>query len=108
LLPRAGIIWAPPSWVEIGAGEPPWAREAAIGPPEFPQPGPERPETIRNVGDVEPLDYWPPERGVRRRLAPAPLTEFTGLAHWQLAPGQLGAPQHCHSAEESSSSAASA
>src|SRR5439155_24117025 len=59
LLPRASIIWAPPSWVEIGAGEPPWDREAAIGPPEFPQPGPERPETIRDVGDVEPLDYWP-------------------------------------------------
>ena len=99
-LPRAGIIWAWPGWVEVGAGDAPWDREAALGPPEFPEPEAERPETIRNLADVEPLDFWPRERGVRRRLAPAPLTEFTGLGHWELEPGQMSAPAHCHSAEE--------
>jgi uncharacterized cupin superfamily protein len=86
--------------VETGAGDPPWDREAALGPPEFPQPEAARPDTIRNVDDVEPVAGWPAERGIRRALAPAPLTEFTGLTHWRLEPGQLGAPQHCHSAEE--------
>jgi uncharacterized cupin superfamily protein len=35
VLPRAGVMWAWPSWVEVGAGEHPWKREVAVGPPEF-------------------------------------------------------------------------
>ena len=58
ILPRAGIAWLWPTWVEVGAGDHPFEREAAAGPPDLGTPAP-RPATIVALADV-------PERSVRR------------------------------------------
>src|ERR1700732_1529680 len=42
-LPRAGIAWSFPRWVELGSGDVPFAREAAAGAPDCPPPESERP-----------------------------------------------------------------
>jgi len=95
VLPRAGVMWAWPSWDEVGAGEHPWKREAAAGLPEFTEPEPERPETIRNVDELEG------EAGRRwRPLAPRGISGLTGLDRIALDPCETGAPRHCHSADE--------
>ena len=46
-LPRAGVMWAGPAWVDDGvaAGEP-WAREAAAGPLAMPEHVSQRPGWI--------------------------------------------------------------
>ncbi|MFN2467435.1 MAG: cupin domain-containing protein [Gaiellaceae bacterium] len=101
VLPRAGVMWAWPSWVEVGKGDRPWAREAAAGPPEFPPPETERPETIRAREETEMItNEREGHRARARRLAPPPIAESTGLNFVQLEPGQMGPPPHCHSAEE--------
>jgi uncharacterized cupin superfamily protein len=93
-LPRAGVAWTFPQWVELADGENPFAREAAAGPPVCPEPG-ERPAnvvTLEHVPSV--LD------GRARRLAAQAGARALGLNHVTLAPGQAGAPAHCHSLEE--------
>src|SRR5271167_1447119 len=45
-LPRAGVAWSFPRWVELSEGDSPFAREAAAGPPECSSPSPERPANI--------------------------------------------------------------
>jgi len=77
-----------------------FVRESALGPPELPEPGP-RPGTIVNLADVEPDTI---ERSrvarARRNLGRAAGSVTTGLQHVVVAPGKLGAVEHCHSAEE--------
>ncbi len=73
----------------------PWHREAKIGPPDFPEPEADRPETIRNLDEVEAQ-----HGGRRKALAPRGISESTGLNWTKLRPGETGAPRHCHSAEE--------
>lgn len=94
-LPRAGVAWSFPRWVELAQGESPFAREAAAGPPECPPPRDERPPNVVNLMDVEPiLD------GRARRVGKAAGASATGLNHVVLGPGATGAPPHCHSLEE--------
>lgn len=94
-LPRAGVAWSFPRWVELGDGEPPFAREAACGPPECPPPTAERPAHVVALQSVEPiLD------GRVRRVGKAAGALATGLNHVVLAAGGEGAPVHCHSHEE--------
>ena len=94
-LPRAGIAWSFPRWVELAEGESPFSREAAAGPPECPPPKAERPRNVVALADVEAiLD------GRARRLGAAAGAIATGLNHVVLAPGGTGAPPHCHSQEE--------
>jgi uncharacterized cupin superfamily protein len=94
-LPRAGVAWAFPRWVELPEGDPPFAREAAAGPPECGEPEAERPANVVALGDVEAiLD------GRCRRVGMAAGAVATGLNHVVLAPGAAGAPAHCHSLEE--------
>jgi uncharacterized cupin superfamily protein len=94
-LPRAGIAWSFPRWVELAEGDSPFAREAAAGPPECP---PAKAERLRNVvalADVEPvLD------GRARRLGAAAGSIATGLNHVVLPADGHGAQAHCHSQEE--------
>ena len=52
-LPRAGVSWLFPSWVEAGGGARPWEREAAAGEPEVGEAS-ERPKNIINVDALEP------------------------------------------------------
>src|SRR5438132_613078 len=94
-LPRAGTVWSFPRWLELADGEPPFAREAAAGPPECASPREERPKNVVALEDVPSiLD------GRARRLGMAAGAVATGLNHVVLGPGVHGAPAHCHSQEE--------
>jgi uncharacterized cupin superfamily protein len=94
-LPRAGVAWSFPRWVELGEGDSPFAREAAAGPPECPEPAAERPSNVVSLADVEAT------RGGRvRTLGRAAGAVATGLNHVVLHAGEQGAPAHCHSHEE--------
>ena len=99
-LPRAGVTWNSPSWLEAGEGKPPFEREADLGPPECPEPS-DRPASMVNVDEAEPRERERENhRGVWRRLGAAAGARRTGLNHIHLEPGQMAAPPHCHSAEE--------
>lgn len=94
-LPRAGVAWSFPRWVELGEGETPFEREAAAGPPECPPPEPQRPPNVVALKDVPAiLD------GRARRLGKAAGARASGLNHVVLEAGGQGAPAHCHSHEE--------
>jgi uncharacterized cupin superfamily protein len=99
-LPRAGIIRTAGTWTVVGEGPAPWDREAQAGEPQLP-PASERPDTIVNVGQVEPEEF---RHGsvevIQRDLAQAAGSVRTGLQHLTVAPGKLPSPPHCHSAEE--------
>jgi uncharacterized cupin superfamily protein len=103
MLPRAGIAWLYPGWTEVTSAHAvhPWEREAALGPVDFPDPEPERPDWIVNVDDVEPIERRRGDvQAVFRDLARAAGSEATGLKHNVVDPGSLLVPAHCHSAEE--------
>jgi uncharacterized cupin superfamily protein len=100
-LPRAGVLWAGPSWVDDAtkAGHP-YRREAEAG--ELPRPAVSpRPGWIVHRDDVEPRDEERPGRSYRsRRLGVAVGARTSGMRHMTIAPGTYGYPRHCHSAEE--------
>jgi uncharacterized cupin superfamily protein len=101
LLPRAGVSWLGPTWVLQGAPEDhPYKREAAAGPPEVGTLA-DRPSHVVNVDDVAPTTRSGAtvERTVRD-LGRAAGSFATGLRLYDVAPGKLGTPPHCHSAEE--------
>jgi uncharacterized cupin superfamily protein len=101
LLPRAGVSWLGPTWVLEGAPEDhPYKREAAVGPPEVGALG-ARPSHVVNVDDVEPATRAGAtvERTVRD-LGRAAGSFATGLRLFDVPPGKLNNPPHCHSAEE--------
>jgi uncharacterized cupin superfamily protein len=94
-LPRAGIAWSFPRWVELPGGDHPFAREAAAGPPECPPPEAERPPNVVALADVPAIFD-----GRARRCGQAAGATATGLNHVVLTAGGRGAPAHCHSVEE--------
>ena len=94
-LPRARTAWSFPRWVDLADGENPFAREAAAGAPECPEPEAERPANVVALDDVEPI-----LEGRCRRLGIAAGATATGLNHVALTSGASGAPAHCHSVEE--------
>jgi uncharacterized cupin superfamily protein len=94
-LPRAGVAWSIPRWVELGTGDSPFAREAAAGPPDCPPPEAERPRGVVALVDVPAT-----MEGRVRRLGQAAGALATGLNHIALGAGEHGAPAHCHSREE--------
>jgi uncharacterized cupin superfamily protein len=101
LLPRAGVSWLGPTWVLEGAPEDhPWKREAAAGPPEVDELA-ERPARIVNISDIEPERRRGStvSRGVRD-LGRAAGSLKTGIRLFDVEPGKLLNPPHCHSAEE--------
>jgi uncharacterized cupin superfamily protein len=94
-LPRAGVAWSFPRWVELADGDSPFVREAAAGAPECPPPKPERPPNVVALADV------PAILDGRARLAgKAAGAVATGLNHVVLPAEGQGAPAHCHSEEE--------
>jgi uncharacterized cupin superfamily protein len=94
-LPRAGVAWSFPRWVELGDGDSPFVREAAAGPPDCPPPKAERPP------NVIALDASPSIRDGRvHPIGKAAGAAATGLNHVALPAGGAGAPAHCHSLEE--------
>ena len=78
-----------------------FVHESNLGPPELPPEPSPRPDTIVNVGEVEP-DSVERIRVVRtrRNLGRALGSVTTGLQHVEVAAGKESAPLHCHSAEE--------
>jgi uncharacterized cupin superfamily protein len=101
-LPRAGVMWAGPAWIDdsVGAGHP-FQREAKAGQLPFPAQVSARPEWIVHRDDVPADAVERPGRGYRsRRLGAAATARTTGLRHVTIAPGKLGVPRHCHGAEE--------
>jgi len=77
-----------------------FVREAELGPPELPEPGP-RPENVVNVAAVEgSIVDRPRVSRRRRRLGEAAGAVATGLNHVEVGPGKDGDPLHCHSLEE--------
>ncbi len=94
-LPRAGVAWSFPRWLELGGGDSPYAREAAAGPPECPPPSAERPGHLVALQDVPAL-----REGRVRAVGCTAGAQATGLNHVALAAGEPGAPVHCHSQEE--------
>ncbi|HET9243732.1 MAG TPA: cupin domain-containing protein [Gaiella sp.] len=101
LLPRAGVSWLGPTWVLEGAPEDhPWKREAAVGAPAPGTPA-ERPAHIVNVDDVERDDrQGATVARATRDLGRAAGSYKTGLKLYEVTPGKLQNPPHCHSAEE--------
>jgi uncharacterized cupin superfamily protein len=101
-LPRAGVGWLLPTWVEIAPGDPPWAREVAVGEPPVGEVAP-RPANVVNVGDDRFGEAaW---RAGRRRpglrqIGAAAGSQRAGLNHETLEPGRLSSVPHCHSADE--------
>jgi uncharacterized cupin superfamily protein len=94
-LPRAGVAWSFPRWVELADGDSPFAREAAAGPPECPPPNPERPANVVAMADV-PATFDGHVHAVGRAAG----ATATGLNHVVLPADGGGAQAHCHSAEE--------
>jgi uncharacterized cupin superfamily protein len=99
-LPRAGVIWSFPSWLEANPGEAPFEREAELGPPDCPEPGP-RPPRIASVAGCEAGERSHGDcEFVVRNLGVACGSRRTGMRHHVVAPGKMGWPPHCHAAEE--------
>jgi uncharacterized cupin superfamily protein len=98
-LPRAGIVRME---VDLAVLEGPTAfeREAAAGELELSPPSP-RPASIVNLAGVEGDAREGATVARRRRdLARPAGSERTGLKVYDVYPGKLGTPLHCHSAEE--------
>jgi uncharacterized cupin superfamily protein len=102
VLPRTGVAWLWPAWVEIGTEGHPWQREAGAG--DLPLPAPsERPASIVNLHDPRVRLVEEQRRtiaGVDRMLGEAAGSERCGLNHVTTDAGKLSVPPHCHSAEE--------
>jgi uncharacterized cupin superfamily protein len=96
VLPRAGVAWMHPSWVDVG-GPHPWEREATIGEPEVGEVSP-RP---RRIANIDQGIRWELETGaVDLNLGDVIGSVETGLSHMTIPPGAEGYPPHCHAAEE--------
>jgi uncharacterized cupin superfamily protein len=96
VLPRAGVAWMSPSWVDVG-GAHPWEREAAAGEPEVGEIS-TRPSRIANLSQGI---QWELDTGaIDLNLGDVVGSAETGLSHMTIPPGQEGYPPHCHAAEE--------
>jgi uncharacterized cupin superfamily protein len=100
-LPRAGVAWLGETWAPVGAEEDhPWAREAAVGPPEVGELSP-RPSHIVHVPDLEAHERDGATVGRRVRFPGREAGAVrTGIRHAEVFPRKLNAPPHCHSLEE--------
>jgi uncharacterized cupin superfamily protein len=100
-LPRAGVLWAGPTWVDDAAASGhPFEREAKAGELPLPAVSP-RPGWIVHRDDVDEAAVERPGRSYRsRRVGVAIGMHTSGMRHMTIAPGMRGYPSHCHSAEE--------
>ena len=100
-LPRAGVAWLGETWAPVGAEDDhPWTREAAAGPPSVEETS-ERPSTIVNVADLDPVERDGATVGRRVRYPArkrARGERVSAITRCWRASSML--PPHCHSAEE--------
>jgi uncharacterized cupin superfamily protein len=93
-LPRSQAIRLGWPWVQ-GRTDDPWEVEAQAEPLVFSEPA-ARPKNIVNADDfpvpADGLDW--------RELSDRGGSVLTGLSRLRLEPGRIGAPPHCHSADE--------
>jgi uncharacterized cupin superfamily protein len=101
VLPRAGVAWVGDTWFERpGAGEHPFAREAALDPVDVSEPG-ERPANVVALGDVDEQVTRRGPTDVRRRdLGRAAGSVTSGMKWIRVEPGARSYPHHWHSGEE--------
>ncbi|HWF52297.1 MAG TPA: cupin domain-containing protein [Solirubrobacteraceae bacterium] len=99
-LPRANAWWMGPRWLPSD-GPSPFAREAAAGELELPEPESTRPGTIVATEDVasEPMRHGSVDSRWRE-LGVAAGSVMSGMSHVEIAPGAGACPFHCHGAEE--------
>ncbi len=104
--PRLGQSLIGRRWVQSGPGSQKGApiqfvHEAEIGPPELSNSTDERPNTIVNAEDIEPVHFGRgPISSERRDLGRAAGSQGTGLKHVVVEPRHDATPAHCHSLEE--------
>jgi uncharacterized cupin superfamily protein len=100
-IPRAGVAWLGETWGRVGAEEDhPWKREADAGPPDFGELR-DRPSNIVHVDAVAEFERAGATVSRRGRdLGRAAGSQRTGIKVYDVAPGLLMNPPHCHSAEE--------
>ena len=99
LLPRTGAGFLGDRWTDAD-GPHPWLRERDAGPLELPPPG-DRPDAVVHLDRLQRDSRWGQTVSrTRVDLGQAAGSRTTGLKHVRVSPGQLGAPPHCHSAEE--------
>jgi uncharacterized cupin superfamily protein len=96
VLPRAGVAWMHPSWVDVG-GASPWEREAAVGEPEVGDVSP-RPGRIANLS--QGISWTLDTGAVDLNLGDVVGSVETGLSHMTIPSGAEGYQPHCHAAEE--------
>ena len=101
-LPRAGVLWAGPSWVDDAAqAGHPFQREVKAGRLPMPEPVSPRPSWIVHRDDVTEVTIERPGRLYTRRLLGAAAGgRTTGLQHVVIAPDRRGWPRHCHASSE--------
>jgi uncharacterized cupin superfamily protein len=101
-LPRAGVLWAGPSWVDdAAAAGHPFQREAEAGPLPLPDAVSPRPAWIVHRDDAPVVTIERPGRQYTMRLlGEAAGGRTTGLQHVSIAPGKHGWPRHCHASDE--------
>jgi len=98
-LPRAGVAWLGPSWIEPDPGEQPWQREAAAGVPDTSQQV-GRDGLVLNVDEAvaQELSRGDCQR-IMRDLA-GERSRVSGVCHMTVAAGKIAFPPHVHTAEE--------
>jgi uncharacterized cupin superfamily protein len=98
-LPRAGVAWLTPTWIDLDPGDSPWRREASAGELDVSK-RKGRDGRVVNVDETEPE---PGEHGdivgVIRDLA-GQRSQVSGLQHAVADPGKIVFPPHVHTAEE--------
>jgi uncharacterized cupin superfamily protein len=100
-LMRARVAWLGAGWATIAEPPRPWEREAAAGEPDLPAATSQRPATVVNAADVDPVSRaGATVERERRDLGTAAGSVRTGLKLLRVPDGKLGAAPHCHSAEE--------
>ena len=101
VLPRAGVAWVGDTWFGgPGAGEHPFAREAALDPVDVSAVG-ERPPNVVALGEVEEVETRRGRTHVARRdLGRAAGSLTTGVKWVRIQAGAESHPPHVHSAEE--------
>jgi mannose-6-phosphate isomerase-like protein (cupin superfamily) len=100
LLPRTGQFWLGPHWSPADSPHP-FEADAALGPPELPEPTAERPPTIRNLADLPLHEGRGPGRlAYATRDARDMGAERLVLAQDEMPPDTHNTDLHFHSARE--------